>query len=73
MLKKAEPFILSADDEERMHMAEWIWQSHNWVEETAGYYHCKWCDRWHTSQMAVRFDDHLCPKNPAVLKLLLDK
>lgn len=70
MLKQAEPYLMTEDQKEKMDMANWIWNSHFWVEEPRGYFQCKWCSRNHTSTMPISADDHLCIENPKVNELL---
>lgn len=69
MITKLKPYLYSEDDEEKFQLAEWIWNSHWWVEDPAGYYVCKWCGRHHTSTMPIFSTDTLCLENPAIKKL----
>ena len=50
-------------------ISNWIWHSHNWVEDAPGYCECIWCGKIYTSQMSVQSTDELCSKNPAIIKL----
>lgn len=73
MLKRIDPYPydenMSDADAEKFALAEWIWNSHSWVEEPAGYFKCEWCHKDTTNTQAIRPDAPLCPMNPAVLTL----
>ena len=69
MIERLNPFVLSKESQENMELAEWIWQSHYWIEFRSGYYECKWCHKTHTSSMGISKDAPLCEKNPAVIKV----
>ena len=53
-----------------MKIAQWAWDSHYWIEDKKGYYHCKWCgDTW-TSEMGLNEKyNNLCKGNPLIKKL----
>jgi hypothetical protein len=38
MFKALKPFIMDEKELELQELANWIWNSHNWVEEAPGYY-----------------------------------
>ena len=72
MLKRMEPYKYDLDsmtDEQIVNfaIAEWIWNSHSWIEEPAGYFNCEWCNATTTNMQAIRHDAPLCRENPAVI------
>jgi hypothetical protein len=70
MITRLTPFqkITNITPEESF-LINWIWDSHNWLEEFAGYYKCKWCSKEHTSTMSISIDHKLCSQNPIIKKL----
>jgi hypothetical protein len=69
MLKRLKPYVVSEEDEVQHKLAEWIFDSHNWVEEYAGYYICAWCGVFQTSTSYITPDMPLCSGNPAVKRI----
>ena len=67
MFKSLKP---SEQNQEESSLANWIWNSHNWVEDIPGHYHCIWCKEYQTSYSPISLENNLCPKNPAVLKVV---
>lgn len=65
MIKKLAPFVSSESSEDAKALAEWIFDSHYWIEQRPGYYKCKWCDMIHSTNNISR-DDPLCAKNPKI-------
>ena len=55
---------------EFIELANWVYNSHWWVELRPGYCECKWCGRKHSSEMGVNIDFPLCKGNPAIKKQL---
>ena len=45
-------------------IAQWIYDSHYWDEETLGHFRCKWCNTTWDPGMTISRDWPLCPKNP---------
>jgi hypothetical protein len=64
MMKRLPVINITEDQSLDMAMASWAFDSHNWIEERSGYYHCSWCDKFHTNIMGIRKDFPLCKKNP---------
>jgi hypothetical protein len=62
--------MISPEEEEKMNLAEWIWQSHSWIEDIPGYFRCEWCETCHTAYSGINSENLLCTKNPAVIKLI---
>ena len=55
----------------KMKIAQWAWDSHYWVEDEKGYYHCEWCGAGWTSEMGLDEKyNYLCKKNPLIKKLI---
>lgn len=72
MIKRLSPFILNEQQEEDRALAEWIFNSHWWIETSPGYYNCKWCTEFHNSSMGISKEQRLCEANPSVIKFLED-
>ena len=53
-------------------LADWAWDSHNWVEYQPGYYQCQWCTCQHTSSQGVSENFRICRGNRIVKKLMAD-
>ena len=70
MIKRIKPFKINEEQKINMEIAEWAWQSHYWIESYPGYAQCKWCDRYHTSEMGIDRDFPLCPQNYAIKKYI---
>lgn len=66
----ANRYVLKEEDKLAGSLADWIFNSHYWIEDYPGYYKCDWCGVSKTSMMSVTKDDPLCPENPAIKKLL---
>lgn len=69
-IKRLHPYVLGEKEENGMSLASWVYDSHYWIENPAGYFHCKWCESYATSYTPIYSDNPLCPGNPAVKKLL---
>ena len=72
MIKRHHSFYkpLSEEEKENHELLDWIWNSHYWIESYPGYAQCRWCEKYHTSEMGISIDYPLCGKNPAIEKLL---
>jgi len=68
IMRKPERETRSDSDVLAEDLTAWVRMSHYWDEYCTGYYKCEWCGITHTSES--RSDSDLCPKNPAVLRLL---
>lgn len=68
MLKRCNPYILTETAQDDLELADWAWNSHYWIEEYSGYYHCKYCGAYFTSTQGITTDTPLCKKNPVLLK-----
>lgn len=64
MLQRFRIPTITEEDKINISLANWAWDSHNWVEYSPGYCKCKWCERIHTSEMGIGIDFPLCEKNP---------
>ncbi len=64
MLKRIEPFTFNDGQKEDLELAEWAWNSHNWLEYSPGYYECVYCSSRHTSVMGINRNYPLCKENP---------
>jgi len=69
MFKPLNPFVIGEKDREKIDLANWIWNSHNWIEEVPGYYKCTWCNSGASSYLQINVEAELCSKNPAVMRL----
>ena len=69
MMRRLHPFIMNEPDQSRVELASWIFDSHFWIEDYPGYFHCLYCNIQHTSTMGITDDAPLCSQNPAVLRL----
>ena len=71
MLKRIEPYKydphMTDEQAEKFALAEWIWNSHSWIEQPAGYFNCEWCMKTTTNTQAISSTDKVCLKNPALL------
>lgn len=68
MLKRSPIYSMNEQTELDKSIAEWIFQSHYWVEDRAGYFQCEWCGRVHTSGIITKNDD-LCKSNPKIVEV----
>jgi len=66
MLKRFDIIKISEEDSDDRALAEWIWQSHYWIEYSPGYFQCKWCGNTHTSCMSINSAISLCKYNPVI-------
>ena len=66
MIKRLPYVKFSEEDEEKMALADWVWNSHYWIEYQHGYGKCKYCDKIYTSEMPIDADFPLCEKNPVL-------
>ena len=48
-------------------IAEWAFDSHNWVETSPAWYECQWCRIIHLANHIDK-DFPLCKQNPALRK-----
>ena len=69
MLKRLPVTRWDGFDEEKCELANWIWNSHSWVEESPGYFVCKWCKGVSSGYTPITTDDNLCRENSAVKRL----
>lgn len=72
MIKRLSPVLISEKDELNRSLAEWIFNSHYLIEQTPGYYICKWCKMHITSSQPITLETPLCKENP-ILKKKEDK
>jgi len=70
MLKRLNPYTRTEEEELNHNLAEWAFNSHNWIETSSGYFVCKWCDAWHTNIQGITMDYPLCKGNPILIKHL---
>lgn len=71
MWKKVAPrYVVTEQDQLSVAIAQWVFDSHFWIEEYPGYYTCDWCGYGRTSLMPITKDDRPCPENPVIRKLL---
>ena len=70
MLKRYQPYIIIISESNQLQheLAEWIFQSHNWVEDNSGHFHYEFCKITKISNI-ITSNDELCPKNPVVIRL----
>lgn len=47
-------------------IAQWIYDSHYWDEETLYNFRCNWCNTTWGPGMTISRDWPLCPKNPVL-------
>ena len=66
MIKRCKPYMLTEEDKDALALADWIWNSHYWIESYPGYMDCMYCGKKATSNVSIRSTDDLCPGNPAV-------
>lgn len=66
MIKRLKIYKLSEKDEEDQELAEWVFQSHKWVETVPGYFACEWCKASITSTTPISKDFPLCRENPRI-------
>lgn len=61
---------LTEEQKDLRALAEWVWNSHFWIEHQPGYYRCEWCGTYHTSLMPMHMDfSRICMGNPIIKKL----
>jgi hypothetical protein len=70
MLDRLDPIKCNEESRQHSAIAEWVWNSHWWVEYCSGYYKCKWCGISCSSLTGITKDSPLCKENPAIKKLL---
>jgi len=68
MKKKVQPLI-GEKDRIKKALAEWIFQSHNWIEVDDEFYKCKWCGKHISNFHPVTASDLLCQENPVIKKI----
>lgn len=67
MLKRLPPELLAYGMVlEEYELAQWVWNSHYWIEYAPGMYRCKWCEFTHTGHLPAGKNYPLCPCNPAI-------
>lgn len=70
MLDRLDPIKCNEESRQHSAIAEWVWNSHWWVEYCSRYYKCKWCGISCSSLTGITKDFPLCKENPAIKKLL---
>jgi len=57
-----------------MILSAWCFDSHYWIEDHPGYFHCQWCDSHWTNEMPLTNQyTNLCLRNPIVQKAFSNK
>ena len=70
MWKRLAPFIMTETQETNLSLANWIADSHNWIELSPGYFECAWCKMSLTSTMGISIEFPICKENPIIKKLI---
>jgi len=70
MWKRLNPFIITEEQTTNIELANWIVDSHNWIEVHTGYFECSWCKMQLTSTMGVSIKFPICKENPVIKKLI---
>ena len=75
MIKRIDPYQFdqpqfTPEQCDNFELADWIWNSHSWIESPAGYFKCEWCEKQTTNMQAIYHTDPLCLENPAIKKMI---
>lgn len=73
MIKRSPVFSVNEPTDLDKSMAQWIFDSHYWIENGAGYYQCEWCGKVHTHYSMITKNDELCNGNVKIVELKNDK
>ena len=70
MIKRLSLYNIASIDSHDIELANWVWNSHYWIEEAPGYFKCAWCNMHQASGQGITSDYPMCRNNPKIRKML---